>query len=113
MSLSRRLLLTNITGTGAVSEAFEPQDAGAVTMYVGSRAGVTGGAVQLEEAASKHAPSWRAVGTAVTVPAAGAVAVARPFTTAPVAVGALRARVSTTIVGGVIDVLGRAGHDTQ
>jgi hypothetical protein len=43
-----------------------------------------------------------AVGTPLTVPAALAMAVQRP--TAPAAYGALRARVSTTIVGGVIDV---------
>jgi hypothetical protein len=100
--ISRALALTNITGTGAVSEALELMDGTAVSLYVGSRAGVTSGAVQLEEAPSKQSTSWLAVGTPLTVPAAGALAVQRP--TAPAAYGALRARVSTTIVGGVIDV---------
>jgi hypothetical protein len=109
--ITRRLLLTNITGTGAVSEPFEPMDAGTFAVYVGSRAGVTSGAVQLEEAPSKDTPNagWIALGTAVTVPAALATAVVRPFGVSPAVVGAIRARVSTTIVGGVIDVTIVAG----
>jgi hypothetical protein len=111
MPVTRRLLITNITGTGYVSEPFEPMDAGTFAVYVGSRAGVTSGAVQLEEAPSKDAPNaaWIALGTAITVPAALATAVVRPFGVSPAVVGAIRARVSTTIVGGVIDVTLVAG----
>jgi|GEM_PF-4644918 len=108
-TLTRRQLLTNITGTGAVSEAFEPSHVGTLAVYIFSRAGVSSGAVQLEEAVSKDATSWAALGAPVTVPAANALAVNRPLTLVPVAVGALRVRVSTTIVGGVIDVWVVAG----
>lgn len=98
--IGRRAALVNVTGSGGVSDWFEPVDVaiGTIAVYVQSGAGVSAGAITVEEAAGSGQTAI-AVGSAITVPAANAASVTRPAAV-PTIYGALRLRVTTPIVGG-------------
>lgn len=70
------------------------------TLYITGSAGISAGAVQLETAPSPdYTGTWAALGSPVTA-VASSVAVAQVTG----CFGALRARISTTVVGGTVDV---------
>jgi hypothetical protein len=85
---------TTGSGTAKVTNARE------LTIYIVGSAGVASGAVQLEEAHDPaYAGTWQAIGSPVTVVADSVKTVK---TTG--AFLAVRARISTTVVGGTVTV---------
>jgi hypothetical protein len=92
-------ILTNVSAAGTSKEVVVNGGSNGKIMIVGA-AGVTAGAVTIEEApVSGYAGTWAAIGTALTVIANGVVSVAL---TGPWKV--VRARISTAVVGGTITV---------
>lgn len=79
-----------------------------VTIYIESNAGVASGAITVEEAMNgDYTGTWSVIGTATTVPAAGALtAVHLPAGSYQ----AIRVRVTTDVVGGTVDVWGIASE---
>lgn len=96
--LDKRVQVAQTTGNGS---AIECQGLKALTAYIVGSAGVSAGAVQLEEAHDKdYAGTWSAIGSPTTVVAdtVSAVHVQGTFK-------AVRARISTNVVGGTVTVL--------
>jgi hypothetical protein len=98
-NIDKRLQVNATTGVG---EAVELGGVRVITAYITGSAGVSAGAVQLEHAPSKdYTGTWAALGGA-------AVTVVANTTAAVVVAGtakAVRARISTPIVGGTVTVL--------
>jgi hypothetical protein len=96
--LDKQLQKAATSGNG---EAVEVNGVRLVTAYIIGSAGVSAGAVQLEHAHSKDfTGTWAALGAATTVVANSVVAVS----SAPTAIKAIRARISTPVTGGTVSV---------
>jgi hypothetical protein len=94
----KRLQVAATTGNG---EAVELNGVRVMTAYIVGSAGVSAGAVQLEQAHSKDfTGTWAALGAATTVVANTVNAVVVQGTAK-----AVRARISTPVVGGTVTVL--------
>lgn len=100
MAFGKKVISALATGQGAVG-VVEGQNVTDVTMIVVFGPGTSAGAVQLEESHDPaFAGTWSAIGAPVAWGAVSSVKVQRS-----VGVGmAYRARISTTIVGGTVDV---------
>ena len=86
------------TGNG---EAIEVMGVHLVTAYIIGSAGISAGAVQLEHSHDKtYTGTWAAIGAVTTVVAGAVVTVSLP----PTALKAIRARITTNIVGGTVSV---------
>lgn len=98
MGLHQKLQTAATTGNGVVKEfKGQPRE---LKFFVTGSSGVSAGAVQVEEAPSAtYAGTWAAIGSPVTVTADTTKSVA-----ATGAFGAVRARISTTVTGGTVDV---------
>lgn len=96
----KKVISALATGQGAVG-AVEGQNCSDITMLIVFGPGTSAGAVQLEESHDiNYNGTWSAIGAPVAWAAASSVKVARS-----VGAGmAYRARISTTIVGGTVDV---------
>jgi hypothetical protein len=96
--LDKPLQKNATTGNG---EAIEVQGVRLVTAYIIGSAGISAGAVQLEHSHDKgYTGTWAALGAATTVVANAVVAISFP----PTALKAIRARISTAVVGGTVSV---------
>jgi hypothetical protein len=97
-NFDKRLQVNAVSGNG---EAVELGGVRVFTAYIVGGAGVSAGAVQLEHAHSKDfTGTWATLGAATTVVANTVSAVVTQGT-----VKAVRARISTPIVGGTVTVL--------
>lgn len=97
-NFDKRLQVNATTGNG---EAVELGGVRVLTAYVIGGAGVSAGAVQLEHSHSKdYTGTWAALGAATTVVANTVNAVVVQGTAK-----AVRARISTPLVGGTVTVL--------
>lgn len=103
-----KLILENASALDAVSETINISELGGVNnvgFYIVGSAGISAGAVQIEDAHSgSYAGSWYPQGSPVTV---GVGAVKKVSITDVFA--ALRARISTGVVGGTVSVYVVAG----
>jgi hypothetical protein len=89
------------TATSGNGEAVELNGVRVVTAYVIGNGAVSAGAVQLEQSHSKdYTGAWAAIGAATTVVANGVVATS----IGPVALKAIRARITTPVTGGTVTV---------
>ena len=97
-NVDKRLQVNAVSGNG---EAIELGGARVITAYIVGGAGVSAGAVQLEHSHSKdYTGTWAALGAATTVVANTVNAVVVQGTAK-----AVRARISTPVVGGTVTVL--------
>lgn len=79
-----------------------PSKAENIVVYIESSAGVSSGAVTIEEAAYADYPgTWDAIGSAINAPSASTVVATH---IAIGAYGAIRVRISTVIGGGTVTV---------
>jgi hypothetical protein len=97
--MHKKLQAAATTGAGNAA-SFNATAPGLAKIYITGSAGVGAGAVQLEEAHDpNYGGTWSAIGAPVTVVASTTkvVSATGPF-------GALRARISTNVTGGTVDV---------
>lgn len=99
-------LLNDSSTDETTSTAVDVLDATAITLLVEGGAGVSGGVVTLEGAASAdYAGTWASITTATTSAASTTVIATMDIgDTASIPVPYVRARISTVISGGTIDV---------
>lgn len=97
--MHQKLQSAATTGNGTAKSwgASSPRE---LKFYITGSSGVSGGTVQVEESQDpNYTGTWAAIGSAVTVTASTTKTVA--FTGAT---GAVRARITSTILGGTVDV---------
>lgn len=99
-------LLNDSSTVNTTSTAIDVLDATGITLLVEASAGVSSGVVTLEGAASEdYAGTWASITTATTNAASKAfIATTDIGDTASIPVPYVRARISTVIGGGTIDV---------
>ena len=103
MALFRRQIMTGLSALNAVSDVLNMTDVGninEITFYIVGSAGIVSGAVQVEEAhAHDYAGTWAPNGSPVNAAASAEVTVKVTGVQA-----AMRARISTAIGGGTVDI---------
>lgn len=103
MALFRRQIMSALSALDAVSDVLNMTDVGninEITFYLVGSAGISAGAIQVEEADNpEYAGTWAPNGSPVTVTASAVKTVKVTGVQA-----AMRARISTAIVDGTVDV---------
>jgi hypothetical protein len=103
MALFRRQIMSGLSALNAVSDVLNMTDVGninEITFYIVGSAGIGAGAVQVEEAhADDYAGAWAPNGSPVNAVVSGEATVKITGVSA-----AMRARISTAIVGGTVDI---------